>query len=216
MSDLELLRIEMELLWGDSEGPELVIACARDGTFVRANSSVPAGFAKLTGLSVEDLRVRLENALGAAITVAAASGPSYLIESDVEFLTTARLIRSDSADLSALRDANPGNWGVEEWHDLLDGLLGPWVMAVVDDQVVSICHTPVSNARAAEAGTWTHARFRGQGYAAACTAQWAEIMRPTQKLLFYSTSRTNYSSQRVAVRLGLRHLGDLWQLQRVR
>jgi hypothetical protein len=42
--------------------------------------------------------------------------------------------------------------------------------------------------------------FRGQGHAAAVTAAWASLMRPTGRSLSYSTSRTNMSSQRVAAR----------------
>ena len=87
-------------------------------------------------------------------------------------------------------------------------------MALEDRSVVSICHTPVANARAAEAGTWTRAEFRGRGLAAACTAEWARLLRPSGRLLFYSTSRSNRSSQRVAARLRLRRLGCLWQLRR--
>jgi hypothetical protein len=74
----------------------------------------------------------------------------------------------------------------------------------------------VSNSIAGEAGVWTHPDFRGQGHAAATTAEWAALMRPTDRLLFYSTSRTNRASQRVAAHLGLRRIGFLWQLQSVR
>ena len=74
----------------------------------------------------------------------------------------------------------------------------------------------MSNSIAGEAGVWTHPDFRGQGHAAATTAEWAALMRPTDRLLFYSTSRTNRASQRVAAHLGLRRIGFLWQLQSVR
>lgn len=86
-------------------------------------------------------------------------------------------------------------------------------MAMHGDQLMSICHTLVANVTAAEAGVRTHPDFRGQGHAAAVTAEWAALMRRTGKLLFYGTSRTNGSSQRVAARLGLRHVGYVWQLQ---
>jgi predicted GNAT family acetyltransferase len=117
-------------------------------------------------------------------------------------------------DLPSLEAANPGNWPPDEWQDLLAGRLGAWVMALVDGRVASICHTPRLNARAAEAGTWTRTDFRGRGLAAACTAEWAQLLRPSGRLLFYSTSRSNRSSQRVAARLGLHQLGCLWQLRR--
>jgi Acetyltransferase (GNAT) domain len=133
--------------------------------------------------------------------------------SDVTFLGTAKLVRADASDLPALRGANPAKWGSDEWQDLLDRHLGPWVMARHDQRIISICHTPVSNSRAAEAGVWTHPDFRGQGHAAATTAAWATLMGPGGRVLFCSASQTNRASQRVAARLGLRRIGYLWQLQ---
>ena len=41
LSDLELLRIEMDLLWGTQDGPELAVACARQGLWARVNNTVP-------------------------------------------------------------------------------------------------------------------------------------------------------------------------------
>jgi RimJ/RimL family protein N-acetyltransferase len=231
LADLELLEIEMDLLWG-SGGPELVIAAARDGQRARVGNAVPADLARTltseveagqsgAGLGappprLEQWRTQLELALGGPISLAPGSGPSYLVQNDVAFRATAPLVRSDASDPGRLRAANPGNWGTDEWIDLLEGRLGPWVMAVHDDRVISICHTPASNARAAEAGTWTNPEFRGRGHAASTTAEWAALMRPGGRLLFYSTSRTNHSSQAVAKRLGLRSIGWLWQLRRSR
>lgn len=60
-----------------------------------------------------------------------------------------------------------------------------------------------------------HPEFRGKGHAAAVTAEWADLIRASARLLFYSTSGTNRSSQRVAARLGLRRIGYLWQLQSI-
>ncbi len=230
LGDLQLLEVEMDLLWGSKAGPALVLACARDGVRARIGTEVPTEVARALEAEVEinarqsedpgappaqleRLRVRLRDALGAAVRLAPGSGPSYLIEASVSFRTTAELIRSDTGDPTQLRGANPGNWGEDEWEELLQGRLGPWVMAMHVDRVISICHTPVANGSAAEAGVWTHPDFRGQGHAAAVTAEWAALMRPSGKLLFYSTSRTNRSSQGVAARLGLRRIGYLWQLQ---
>ena len=42
LSDLELLDIEMDLLWGSEAGPEFVIACARGGVRTRIGKHVPA------------------------------------------------------------------------------------------------------------------------------------------------------------------------------
>jgi Acetyltransferase (GNAT) domain len=230
LSDLELLQNEMDLLWGPN-GPDLVIACARDGQrWARVTKDVPEEAASRIVAEVacadvpaelsappprlERWRTLLEDALGAAIGLAPGSGPSYLIHDDVVFPTGVPLIRSDALNLTDVRGANPGNWGTDEWRDLLGGRLGAWVMAVHEDRVISICHTPVANEGAAEAGVWTHPDFRGHGHAAAATAAWTALMRPTGRLLFYSTSHTNHSSQAVASRLHLRPIGYLWQLRR--
>jgi hypothetical protein len=143
------------------------------------------------------------------------SGPAYLIEPSVPFDTRPNIARSDVPLDERLRTMNPGNWESEEWSDLLDGALGPWAVAVVEGKIASICHTPLPmTGLAAECGVWTHPDARGQGYAAAVTAAWAGILRPSGRLLFYSTDAQNLSSQRVAARLQLRPLGWIWSLTR--
>jgi predicted GNAT family acetyltransferase len=125
-------------------------------------------------------------------------------------------VRSDTSSSEPLRHLNPGNWEHDEWNDLLDGTLGPWAMAVAGGRVVSLCHTPLPMTEsAAECGVWTHPDARGQGYAAAVTATWADILRPSDRSLFYGTDAQNLSSQHVAVRLRLRLLGWTWSLAQV-
>ena len=140
-------------------------------------------------------------------------GPSYLIEPGTHFATTVHIERSDTSNGERLRAANPGNWEPIEWDELLDGRLGPWAIATEAALVVSICHTPrPMMARAAECGVWTHPDSRGRGHAAAVTSAWAEIVRPSERHLFYSTDAANQSSQAVARRLSLRPLGWTWCL----
>src|SRR5207248_4553748 len=192
-ADLELLEIEMDLLW-PSDAPELVVASGRDGLRARLSSRVPTDLASQimtdalrqrsseSGMPPERLehwRTTLQDALGAPISLAPGSGPSYLIHEGVDFDTTELLVRSNTPQVGQLREANPGNWRNDEWLELLEGRLGPWAMATHGSRVVSICHTPVANARAAEAGLWTDPEFRGRGLGAASTAAWAALMRPT-------------------------------------
>jgi hypothetical protein len=141
------------------------------------------------------------------------AGPSFVFPDDVRHGAQVPIERSDTSDTAPLRDANPGNWHPVEWVELLDGRLGPWTMIVDGGRAVSICHTPKPvTARGAECGVWTDPAFRGRGYAAAVTAAWAAIVRPTGRHLFYSTDEGNASSRRVAGRLGLRLVGWLWRL----
>ena len=95
---------------------------------------------------------------------------------------------------------------------LLAGVLGPWAIGSIDGRVVSICHCARLAARGAEAGVWTDPGFRGQGHAAAVVAAWASLLAPTGRHLFDSTFSENWSSQRVAARLGLRQRLDLGDL----
>ena len=146
--------------------------------------------------------------------IAVRAGPYYVFGPDVRAHELATVVRSDCGDADLLRARNPGNWAAREWSDLLDGALGPWAMALHDGQVVSICHTPRPlTERAAECGVWTHPEFRGRGLAAEVAAVWAEILRPSGRVLFYSTNRENIASRRVAARLELREIGWTWNLE---
>jgi RimJ/RimL family protein N-acetyltransferase len=237
-SDLDLLRLEIETLWPlDARGristrraPDFVLASTAAGLAMAVGPAVPDQLAAMLAERVQraapaqplsspppildDCRQRLAETLG-PLELLPGSGPSYLIHERVEFPSSVPLICSTAqAHVATLAGANPGNWEPDEWQQLLGGQLGPWAMAVHAGEVISICHTPVSSPLAAEAGVWTRPEFRGRGHAAAVTAAWAALLRPSGRLLFYSTARTNVSSQRVAARLGLRHIGWLWQLAR--
>ena len=150
------------------------------------------------------------------------SGPSYVIADDVQLESTVEMFCSGGAiasptSIDRLRAANPGNWEPVEWTELLDGRLGPWAIAVVDGAASSICHTPVPmTAHSAECGVWTDPRFRGRGYAAATAAAWVPLVRAPDRHLFYMTDADNWSSQRVAARLGARQIGWTWRVDRPR
>ena len=77
-------------------------------------------------------------------------------------------------------------------------------MAVDDQRVVSIAHTPrPMTEHEAECGVWTDPTARGKGLATATASAWANILRSTGRKLIYSTTEDNLSSQRVAERLKL-------------
>jgi len=142
-------------------------------------------------------------------------GPYYVFDPGVRSEGCGPVVRSDAPPDERLRRLNPGNWRPGEWDDLLDRDLGPWAMLLLDDRVVSICHTPrPMTERAAECGVWTDPAYRGRGYAAEVTATWADILRPSRRFLFYSTDAANLSSQRVAARLELRPIGWTWKVMR--
>lgn len=83
LSDLELLQVEMDLLWGKQDSPELVVACARQGLWPRVSNAVPEQLARSLFAEVErtppnedprvpparleQWRIVLEDALGAAV-----------------------------------------------------------------------------------------------------------------------------------------------------
>jgi len=83
----------------------------------------------------------------------------------------------------------------------------PWCAALRDDEIASIAFSARIGPAGAETGVVTVPAFRGRGYAAAATAGWASLPSLRSRALFYSTSRSNTSSQRVAQRLGLCFLG---------
>lgn len=226
-TDLELLELRARGTSDRIDGMRgITLVHTATAKAFRIGSAVPPGLARVLeatceGASAASDRTPVPPAIAACERLLLAEGWNiqrdanvvYLIETGACFTMSAEIERSDRAVPRWMRDANPGNWEPVEWDELLDGSLGPWAMVGDGRRVVSICHTPVPlTERAAECGTWTDPEFRGRGYAAATTAQWAELLRDSGRHLFYGTDLENRSSQRVAQRLGLRRLGYQWVL----
>jgi hypothetical protein len=83
----------------------------------------------------------------------------------------------------------------------------PWCIAVEGEEVAAIAFAARLGTVGAEIGVYTFPKFRSRGFAAAVTATWSSLPSLGGHALFYSTSRSNRSSQRVAARLGLRMIG---------
>lgn len=231
MRDVDLLELELDLLWGtDAYGraephPLVALAVATDGYAVRVSPRVTTTSAARVRVDgspdrgAEDPAVR-PSELDRWVEVLApqgpttvTGGPSYLIESTPTLSSVGEVFTSARPLPPLLPAARPEAWWqVQEWDDLLAGRLGPWAIAMDGPRVVAVCHTPRGDHRAAEAGVWTHPDARRRGHAAAVTAAWAATARTDHGVLFYSTSGHNLASQGVARRLGLRPLGWIWQV----
>jgi hypothetical protein len=88
----------------------------------------------------------------------------------------------------------------------------PWCVALHDNEIASVAFAARLGAVGAAAGVASVPSYRGQGFAAAATAGWAAHPALREQALFYSTQRTNLSSQRVVARLGLCFLGASFAL----
>jgi RimJ/RimL family protein N-acetyltransferase len=213
--------------WQGRKAPHLVIAVSDNGQITAFGSDVTDGLAVELQAAVAGgspspdpatqpaCVARCEQLLRDSFgRIVLSASPAYVVPPGTAFQSAARIVRSDGDESEALRGQNPkaANWSPDEWRLLLDGAFGPWAVATVGKQIISICHCARLTDRGAEAGVWTDPEFRGQGHAAAVTAAWASLLAPSGRHLFYSTSASNLSSQRVAARLGLRLIGWRWQL----
>lgn len=239
-SDIDLLALETDTLWTrDDRGrlaraggldaappPQLVVAASSAAQIAAVGHDVPNELAaELLSVVVgaappapgqppaalDICALRLASTLG---PVDVSGGPSYVATSVPVATSGATIIVSDGSKPhgDALHAPEGSGWEPHEWRALLDGTLGPWAMAEVSDQIVSICFSPRLTRVAAEAGVRTEPEHRGRGHAAAVTAAWASLVMATGRHAFYSTSADNMSSQRVAARLGLRPIGWIWQV----
>lgn len=231
-SDLALLILEIDLIWGwdqlgrTPDAPSVVIAASADGASMVASMDLPESLtrklddvvrrieAPVTQDAVRDAVTMCESLLRNELgSLKVSSGPSYRAD-DLQPVASDRplLLSGNAEHIAAVRNRRPDNWTPDEWGELLAGNSGPWAMLATEERVVAVCHSARLNGLGAEAGTWTDPEFRGRGYAAATTAAWANLLAQQGKHLYYSTSADNVSSQRVAARLGLRRLGWLWKL----
>ncbi len=239
VSDLELLAVEIDTLWAcdgqgrlvrqrdsDTPPPYLVVAVAAEGRLAVVSEAVPDALAaSLVALAaggpigaprkqppgLDSWASQLAASMG---PVRLSSGPSYVATSAPVASSPATILVSDGSRPYArqLQAPEGAGWEEGEWGDLLDGRLGPWAMAEVEGEIVSICFCARLTDVAAEAGLRTEPDCRRKGHGAAVTAAWAALVMATGRHAFYSTSADNLASQATAARLGLRPIGWIWQI----
>ncbi len=81
--------------------------------------------------------------------------------------------------------------------------LQPCRAVLVDGDAVSLCFSSRHGPEACAAGVFTVEECRGHGYAPAVVAAWANAVRESGRIPFYSTSWDNLASQAVARKLRL-------------
>lgn len=187
MNDLDALRVEIDTLYvRDGEGRLL---------YDNVPGGVPAPLLLICtdphGRRIVEFGAHFDDARG---DVRIQSSPAYLFPDVIP-----EMVLEEGARVVWSEDAHPD-------------MEAPWAAVFVGDKIVSSCDT-VRRGAGFEAGVRTATAFRGRGFAAAATACWARNMRPAGKLLFYSTSHDNTSSQAVARRLGLHWIGTHWAVR---
>jgi RimJ/RimL family protein N-acetyltransferase len=232
--DSGLLRLELETLWTvDDRGrltatrdavqrpAPLVAVAAGDGALVWAcSSAVSDDVVEGVGEILDRTPVDEQDVVVGWVPEPATELLGLLAS------TTAldRAVRGPSYVLTAAPDAPGARDGVELWSSTdtdvmrLVGLMPeadrhlvePWVVAIVDGKVAAVCESARSAPAAAEAGVWTYEPYRRRGLATAVTAAWTALVG--DRTVFYSTAFDNLGSQGVARRLGLRPLGQWWQV----
>ena len=136
----------------------------------------------------------------------------YVLPNDIAYEHDVRLICSERLDGQELRatlatNGVPTGLAKMGFADVAD-FWDPWCVAMHDAEVASVAFAARLSETGACLGLATSPDLRGRGYAAAATAGWARMPALQSRALFYSTSQTNISSQRVIARLGLRLLGS--------
>ncbi|WP_286175244.1 GNAT family N-acetyltransferase [Mycobacterium sp. DL99] len=225
-AELNVLVAEIEVIWGSrSVGaepmPSAVIARAGRDWRIQVSPTLPPGAEKAVRAAAADLgdgpfSSLLDRLHSALVPV---GGPHswevslcYDCSRPVGIAAPAgvRLISTRGTDAYRLRIA--ADWGAKaDWERLLDNGF-PWAAATDGDQVLAVCETARWSVKGAEAGVWTMPGMRGRGLAASVVAAWATQCAQRVPRLYYSTSMDNLSSQRVAERLGLPRIGELWSL----
>ncbi|HEY9237092.1 MULTISPECIES: GNAT family N-acetyltransferase [Phenylobacterium] len=197
-----------------SPGPLLYVADL-EPRLMALSHAVPQEVA--AGADADSLEASLL-ALSAMGPVNAAEGLSFLLPHRTAAPTAAELVAWGTAPGSALetRFAEAGmpealvRAGFREVADLWP----PWCAAMVDGEVAALAFSARLSPIGAELGLVTLPAYRGRGLAAAATAGWSALPALADRTLFYSTTRSNFASQRVAAKLGLPFICATWEIVR--
>jgi hypothetical protein len=138
-------------------------------------------------------------------------GLAWSFPDRLDFEHTATLVASDTPDgdrlLARLRERGMPPALLRAGFVDVERLWAPWCVALDADEITSVAFTAGLSLASAEVGVDTVERYRGRGLAAAVTAGWAALPAMSGRILFYSTTVDNRSSQQVTRRLGLHYLG---------
>lgn len=223
-----LLQLELETLWAvDERGrlrarpeappsvPLLAVAASNHGLVWACASIVPDELAAavddvlattvpgtvVLGWEPETAAALLALLLSTSPLGDIERGPSFLVTQPPPVPSQIECWTGGDADRERLADLMP-----EADH----ALRAPWAVAIIGGRVAAVCETARSAPGSVEAGVWTYDNHRRQGLGTAVTAVWATLV--AGRTTFYSTSFDNLGSQGIARRLGLRPLGQWWQV----
>ena len=207
-----------------SPGPRLYFSGCVHGNIMRVRDDLDDQIAsRLLAIGAQEPPWRkpdvLPRCLGKFIDLLSTSQPVatvaphviYRLPNHLEYEHTATIVRGDCAEGAAML-ARFAERGLPQAM-LAAGFKGvgdfwePWCVAVEHDEIAAIAFAARLGDNGAEIGVYTFPNFRSRGFAAAVTASWSSMPRLDGRALFYSTARSNRSSQRVAARLGLRMIG---------
>jgi RimJ/RimL family protein N-acetyltransferase len=207
-----------------ASGPRLHLAGCASGNIIRLRHDVGEETAKAIESLVahepplslpESTPVHLTDYLRLLATKAPAEhsdlGLLWTFPEELVFDHPARLVASNTPEgddlLAQITEQGMPDYLVTAGFVDVGEFWAPWCVAFEGNQIASIAFAAGLATESAETGVYTFPAFRGRGYAAAATAGWASLPALRGRTLFYGTSRTNISSQRVTQRLGLRFLG---------
>jgi hypothetical protein len=151
--------------------------------------------------TAEDLRIAppVVEAIGELLGAQAhEGGPAYRFPDVLSSAGGAVQLTEENVGMA--RDTLP--WLLQELREWW-----PCFVVVRDGAAVSICFSSRVGVAVCEAGLVTIPAYRGRGFAGAVTAAWAVAVREAGAIPVYSTSWSNFASQRVAQRLGLTMVG---------
>jgi hypothetical protein len=207
-----------------SPGPRVYFSGCPLGNIVRVRRDLDNRTAKrLLAIGAQEAAWRdpdvLPQCLGKLIDVLSIAQPVatvaphviYRLPNRLRYEHSAMIVRGDSAEGAAMlsRFAERGlpqpmlAAGFKGVGDFWE----PWCVAVEREEIAAIAFAARLGDDGAEIGVYTVPNFRARGFAAAVTASWSSMPSLDGRALFYSTARSNRSSQRVAARLGLRMIG---------
>ena len=189
----------------DDRVAQSVLAIAAEAPPWRDPDTLPAGVEKIVELLSSGQRD--ETVVG---------HPIYKLPNGLRYEHRVQIVRGDSAEgqamLARLAERGMPEYMVDAGFKDTRDFWEPWCVALDGGEIASMAFAARLGNVGAEVGVYTFPKYRGRGFAAAVTASWASLECLNQRALFYSTAKSNRSSQRVAARLGLRRIGSSFRI----